>query len=163
MGSFSSYRLSAKFSSNNAANKKSEGKQHLGFFVDKRWGNLSTTCFTLRPTSDLSRAHSRVRVPSPQACSDHLVGKRARKMTTCRRRVGMSPQRTCPSGAGRVETPAHRNMAQENPRCTGHLGFSNDQNVDKRWGNLSTKHVKGLWQFHRQHARLQCLLCNRPE
>ena len=26
-----------------AANKKSEGKQHLGFFVDKRWGNLSTT------------------------------------------------------------------------------------------------------------------------
>ena len=43
MGSSSSYRLSAKFSSNNAANKKSKGKQHLGFFVDKRWGNLSTT------------------------------------------------------------------------------------------------------------------------
>ena len=30
-------------SQRNRKQEKSEGKQHLGFFVDKRWGNLSTT------------------------------------------------------------------------------------------------------------------------
>lgn len=37
------------------------------------------------------------------------------------------------------ERELHTAAGRKNPRRAGHLGFSNARNVDKRWGNLTTK------------------------
>ena len=59
-------------SQRNKTQEKSEGKQHLGLFVDKRWGNLSTIHNLVK-----HRLHNPASFGNHRAAS-HLVGKWAR-------------------------------------------------------------------------------------
>ena len=64
---------------------------------------------------------------------------------------GYACQRAHPSGADHVESPAHRSMAQENPRRAGHLRFLLTKGGVICHAAIRLRHLR-----HLHHRRYRC-------